>query len=171
MQRTIKRKRRNSMPLSKSQTRNAQTEDSYSYSMGNVIREQSDDDKDPREEFLVEYQEETKIEIQEIQFEAGMPQDTAKQNLLKHPQAAQKFLVTPTQGMEYILGTATKMTVCIENAQHPLIIESGAHCSIVARTYLDHHFSNWEKKSCQQSQRPSKINQGRGHPLGQLLKS
>ncbi|MBW0585408.1 hypothetical protein O181_125123 [Austropuccinia psidii MF-1] len=38
------------------------------------------------------------------------------------------------------------MTVCIDNAQHPLIIDSGAHCSIVARNYLDNHFSNWEKQ-------------------------
>ncbi|MBW0515092.1 hypothetical protein O181_054807 [Austropuccinia psidii MF-1] len=32
------------------------------------------------------------------------------------------------------------MTVCIDNDQHPLIIDSGAHCSIVAREYLDNHF-------------------------------
>ncbi|MBW0475653.1 hypothetical protein O181_015368 [Austropuccinia psidii MF-1] len=25
-----------------------------------------------------------------------------------------------------------------------MIIDSGAHCSIVARTYLDYHFPNWE---------------------------
>ncbi|MBW0488324.1 hypothetical protein O181_028039 [Austropuccinia psidii MF-1] len=35
------------------------TEDSDSESMGDAIREQSDDDQDPREEFLVEYLEET----------------------------------------------------------------------------------------------------------------
>ncbi|MBW0487850.1 hypothetical protein O181_027565 [Austropuccinia psidii MF-1] len=46
--------------------------------------------------------------------------------------------------MAYIHGTATKMTVFIDNAQHPLIIDSGAHCSIVARTYLDDHFQNWK---------------------------
>ncbi|MBW0586318.1 hypothetical protein O181_126033, partial [Austropuccinia psidii MF-1] len=38
------------------------------------------------------------------------------------------------------------MTVCIEDAQHPLIIDSGEHCSIVARNYLDNHFPNWEKQ-------------------------
>ncbi|MBW0463358.1 hypothetical protein O181_003073 [Austropuccinia psidii MF-1] len=38
------------------------------------------------------------------------------------------------------------MTVCIDNAQHPLIIDSGAHCFIVAREYLDNHFPNWAKK-------------------------
>ncbi|MBW0584471.1 hypothetical protein O181_124186, partial [Austropuccinia psidii MF-1] len=98
------------------------TEDSESDSMGEAIREPSDDDKDPREEFLVEYQEETPLEIQDIQLEAGMPQDTANKNLCKHTQDAQTFLVTPTKGMAYIHGTATKMTVCIDNAQHPLII-------------------------------------------------
>ncbi|MBW0472474.1 hypothetical protein O181_012189 [Austropuccinia psidii MF-1] len=38
------------------------------------------------------------------------------------------------------------MTVCIDNAQHPLIIDSGAHFSVVARNYLDHHFPNWENQ-------------------------
>ncbi|MBW0548146.1 hypothetical protein O181_087861 [Austropuccinia psidii MF-1] len=48
--------------------------------------------------------------------------------------------------MAYIHGTATKITECIYNAQHPLIIDSGANCSIVARNYLDNHFPNWEKQ-------------------------
>ncbi|MBW0548484.1 hypothetical protein O181_088199 [Austropuccinia psidii MF-1] len=122
------------------------TEDSESESMGDAIREPSDDDQDPREKFLVEYQEETPLEIQDIQLEEGMPQDTANKNLCKHTQDAQTFLVTPTRGMAYIHGRATKMTVCIDNAQYLLIIDSGAHCSIVARDYLNNHFPNWEKQ-------------------------
>ncbi|MBW0587415.1 hypothetical protein O181_127130 [Austropuccinia psidii MF-1] len=62
------------------------TEDSESDSMGDAIREQSDDDQDPREEFLVKYQEETQIEIQDIQLKAGMPQDTENKNLFKNTQ-------------------------------------------------------------------------------------
>ncbi|MBW0588556.1 hypothetical protein O181_128271 [Austropuccinia psidii MF-1] len=81
--------------------------------MGDGIREPSDDDQDPREEFLVEYQEETPLEIQEIQLEAGMPQDTANKNLCKHTQDAQTFLVTPTKGMGYIDGTATEITFAL----------------------------------------------------------
>ncbi|MBW0512496.1 hypothetical protein O181_052211 [Austropuccinia psidii MF-1] len=57
------------------------TEDSELDSMGDAIREKSDEEKDPREEFLVEYQEETPLEIQDIQLEEGMPQDTANKNL------------------------------------------------------------------------------------------
>ncbi|MBW0501883.1 hypothetical protein O181_041598 [Austropuccinia psidii MF-1] len=95
--------------------------------MGYAIREQSHDDKDPREELLVEYQEETPLEIQDIQLEEGIEQDIPNKNLCKHTQDAQKFLVTTTKGMAYINGKATKMTVSIDNAQHPLIIESGAH--------------------------------------------
>ncbi|MBW0589852.1 hypothetical protein O181_129567 [Austropuccinia psidii MF-1] len=72
-------------------------EDSESESMGNAIIEQSDDDQDPREVFLVEYQEEKQIEIQDTQLEAGITQDTAKKNLCKHTQDAQTFLVTPTK--------------------------------------------------------------------------
>ncbi|MBW0518614.1 hypothetical protein O181_058329 [Austropuccinia psidii MF-1] len=75
-----------------------------------------------------------------------MPQDTAKENLCKHKQDAQKFLVTPTKGMEYIHGTSTKMTVSVDNANHPLIIYSGSLFSIVARKDLDNHFPNWEKE-------------------------
>ncbi|MBW0511586.1 hypothetical protein O181_051301 [Austropuccinia psidii MF-1] len=66
------------------------TEESDSDSMGDPIREQTDEEQDPREEFLVEYQEETPLEIQEIQLEAGMPQDTANKNLCKHTHKMQK---------------------------------------------------------------------------------
>ncbi|MBW0582829.1 hypothetical protein O181_122544 [Austropuccinia psidii MF-1] len=64
------------------------TEDSESDSMGDAIREPSDDDQDPRKEFLVEYQEGTQLEIQDIQMEAGMPQDTSNKNMCKHKQDA-----------------------------------------------------------------------------------
>ncbi|MBW0561692.1 hypothetical protein O181_101407 [Austropuccinia psidii MF-1] len=73
-----------------------------------------------------------------------MPQDTANKNLCKHTHDAQTFLVTPTKGIVYIHGTATNVTVCIDNAQHPLIIDSGAHCSMMARRYLDNHCPNLE---------------------------
>ncbi|MBW0512643.1 hypothetical protein O181_052358 [Austropuccinia psidii MF-1] len=69
------------------------TEESEADSMGDAIREQSDEDQDPREEFLVEYQEETPLQIQDIHLEAGIPQETANKNLCKHTQDAQKFLV------------------------------------------------------------------------------
>ncbi|MBW0480987.1 hypothetical protein O181_020702 [Austropuccinia psidii MF-1] len=86
------------------------TDDSESDSMGDAIREQSNDDQDPREEFLVENQEEKPLDIQEIYLEAGIPQATANKNLCKHTQDAQTFLVKSTKGMAYIHGTATKMT-------------------------------------------------------------
>ncbi|MBW0491607.1 hypothetical protein O181_031322 [Austropuccinia psidii MF-1] len=141
---TVQRKRK-IHSIEKVSEEESPTEDSESDSMGDAIREQSDDDQDPREEFLVEYQEETPLEIQDIQLEAGMPQDTSNKNLCKYTQDAQTFLVTPTKGMAYINGTATKMTVCMDNAQHQLIIDSGAHCSIVARNYRENHFQNREK--------------------------
>ncbi|MBW0489507.1 hypothetical protein O181_029222 [Austropuccinia psidii MF-1] len=122
------------------------TEDSDSDSMGDATREQSDEEKDPTEEFLVEYQDKSPLEIQDIQLEAGMPQDTANKNLCKHAQDAQTFLVTQTKGIAYIHEKATQMTVCIDNGQHPLIIDSGAHCSIAAINYLDNHFPNWENQ-------------------------
>ncbi|MBW0526825.1 hypothetical protein O181_066540 [Austropuccinia psidii MF-1] len=86
------------------------TEDSESDSMGDAIREQSDKDQEPREEFLVEYQEETPLEIQDIKLEAGIPQDTANKTLCKHTQDAKTFLVTPTIAMAYTHRTPTRMT-------------------------------------------------------------
>ncbi|MBW0569357.1 hypothetical protein O181_109072 [Austropuccinia psidii MF-1] len=137
--------------------------------MGNAIREQSDDDQDPREEFLVEYQEETQIEIQEIQLQEGMPQDTANKNLCKQAQDAQKFLVTPTKGIAYIHGTATKITVCIENAEHPLIIDSGAHCSIVAKNYLNNRFPNWVKQLFPTKEKYLKCASGKMTSIGTII--
>ncbi|MBW0516378.1 hypothetical protein O181_056093 [Austropuccinia psidii MF-1] len=65
-------------PIEKVPEEESPTEDSESDSMGDAIREQSDEDQEPREKYSVEYQEETPLEIQDIQLEAGMPQDTAK---------------------------------------------------------------------------------------------
>ncbi|MBW0516942.1 hypothetical protein O181_056657, partial [Austropuccinia psidii MF-1] len=148
----------------------SQTEDYESDSMGDAIREQSDEEQGPREEFIVEYQEETPPEIQEIQLEAGMPQDTANKNLCKHTQDAQKFLATPTKGMEYIHGTATKVTVCIDNSQHPLIIDSGATSpqwpEIIWKTTSQIAKNN----SFQTRQRTSKVLEAKFLPLGQLSK-
>ncbi|MBW0488239.1 hypothetical protein O181_027954 [Austropuccinia psidii MF-1] len=137
------------------------TDNSESDSMVDAIRKLSDYDQDPREEFLENYQEETQLEIQYIELEAGIPQDTAKKNLCKHTKDAYIFLVTSIRGMAYIHGTATKMTVCINNSQNPLIIDSGAHFSIVAKDYLDNHFSNWEKKLLQTKAEILKVHQGR----------
>ncbi|MBW0566235.1 hypothetical protein O181_105950 [Austropuccinia psidii MF-1] len=138
--------------------------------MGNAIREQYYDDQDPREEFLVEYQEETPLEIQDIQLESGMPMDTANKNLCKHTQDAQAFLVTPTKGMAYIHGTATKVTVCIDNAQHPLMIDSGAHYSIVAREYLDNHFPHWEEQLFPTKAKNFKSASGKMPSIGTIIK-
>ncbi|MBW0567681.1 hypothetical protein O181_107396 [Austropuccinia psidii MF-1] len=146
------------------------TEDSESDYMGDAIREQFDDDQDPREEFLVEYQEETTLEIQDMQLEAGMPQDTANKNLCKHTQDTQTFLVTPAKGMEYIHETATKMTVCIDNAQHLLIIDSGAHCYIVARNYLGTYFPNWEKQLFPTKEKNLKSESGKMTSIGKIIK-
>ncbi|MBW0502079.1 hypothetical protein O181_041794 [Austropuccinia psidii MF-1] len=99
-----------------------------------------------------------------------MPQDTANRNLCKQTQDAQTFLVTPTKGMAYIHGTSTKMTVFIENAQHPLIIHSGEHRSIVARDYLDNHFPNWEKQHFPTKAKNYKSGSGKMTSIGKIIK-
>ncbi|MBW0507604.1 hypothetical protein O181_047319 [Austropuccinia psidii MF-1] len=138
--------------------------------MGDAIREQSDEGNYPREEFVVEYKEETLLEIQDIQLEEGMPQDTFNKNLCKHTQDSQTFLVTPTKGMAYIHGTATEITVCIDNAQHPLIIDSGAHCSIVARNCIDKHFPNWENQLFPTKAKNFKSASGKMTSIGTIIK-
>ncbi|MBW0587097.1 hypothetical protein O181_126812 [Austropuccinia psidii MF-1] len=72
--------------------------------------------------------------------------------------------------MAYIHGTAIKMTVCIENAQHPLIIDSGAHFSIVARNYLDSHFPNWEKQLLPTQEKNFKSASGKMISIGTIIK-
>ncbi|MBW0530998.1 hypothetical protein O181_070713 [Austropuccinia psidii MF-1] len=62
------------------------------------------------------------------------------------------------------------MTVCIENAQHPLIIDSGAHCSIVARNYLDHHFINWEKQLFPTKEKNFNSASGKMKSIGAIIK-
>ncbi|MBW0471468.1 hypothetical protein O181_011183 [Austropuccinia psidii MF-1] len=99
-----------------------------------------------------------------------MPQDTENKNLCEHTQDAQIFLVTLTKGMEYIHGTATKITVCIDNSQHPLIIDSGAHCLIVARTYLDHHSPNWDKQILPTKAKNFKSASGKMTSIGTISK-
>ncbi|MBW0470737.1 hypothetical protein O181_010452 [Austropuccinia psidii MF-1] len=138
--------------------------------MGDAIREKSDEDKDPREEPLLQYQEQTQLEIQDIQLEAGMPQDTADQNLCKHTQNEPKLLVTPAKQMGYINWAATKMTVCIYNAQNSLIIESGAQCSIVAIEYMDSHFPNLEEKVFPTKVKKSKSASGKMTSIGKIIK-
>ncbi|MBW0494001.1 hypothetical protein O181_033716 [Austropuccinia psidii MF-1] len=167
---TVHRQRKKIYAIEKFPEEESPTEDSDSDSMDYAIREQSDNDQDPREEFLVEYQEETPLKIQDIQLEVGMPQDTANKNLCKHTQAAQTFLVTPIKGMAYRHVTATKMTLCIDNAQHLLIIDSGAHCSIVARNYLDNHFPNWENQLLPTKAKNFKSASGKMTSIGTIIK-
>ncbi|MBW0466241.1 hypothetical protein O181_005956 [Austropuccinia psidii MF-1] len=119
------------------------TEDSESDSMGDSIREQLDEEKDPREEFLVQYQEETPLEIQHIQLEAGMPQDTANKNLCKHTQDAQKFLVTPTKW-----GT---------------LLHSGQKLS-------ENYFPKWEKQLLQTKEKNFKIVSGKMNSILPIIK-
>ncbi|MBW0481637.1 hypothetical protein O181_021352 [Austropuccinia psidii MF-1] len=71
--------------------------------------------------------------------------------------------------MAYIHGTATKMTVCIDNAQHPLIIDSGVYCSLVARNYLDHHLPNRENKLFPTKPKNFKSASGKMSSMGTII--
>ncbi|MBW0563783.1 hypothetical protein O181_103498 [Austropuccinia psidii MF-1] len=92
-------KRKNVYSIEKVPKEESPKEDSESDSMDDAIRKQSDEEQDPREELIVEYQEEPSLQIQDIKSEAGMPNDTSNKNLCKQTQGAQTFLVTQTKGM------------------------------------------------------------------------
>ncbi|MBW0496453.1 hypothetical protein O181_036168 [Austropuccinia psidii MF-1] len=62
------------------------------------------------------------------------------------------------------------MTICIGNAQHLLIIASGAHCFIVARTYLDNHFTNLEKHLFPTKAKNFKSDSGKMTSIGKIIK-
>ncbi|MBW0463737.1 hypothetical protein O181_003452 [Austropuccinia psidii MF-1] len=62
------------------------------------------------------------------------------------------------------------MTFCIDNAQHSLIIDSGAHCSTVARNYLDNHFPNWEKQLLLTKAKSLKSASGKMTSIGTIIK-
>ncbi|MBW0477030.1 hypothetical protein O181_016745 [Austropuccinia psidii MF-1] len=72
--------------------------------------------------------------------------------------------------MECIHGTATKMTFCIDNAKHQLFIDSGAHCSIVARKYLEKHFPNWENQLFPTKAKNFKSASGKMTSIGTIIK-
>ncbi|MBW0471835.1 hypothetical protein O181_011550 [Austropuccinia psidii MF-1] len=95
---SFKKEKKRSMPFKKTQRKNLK-ERILSLTMVDAIRESSNGDQYPILEFFVEYQEETQLEIQDIQLEEGLLQDTANKNLCNHTQGAQTFLVTPTKGM------------------------------------------------------------------------
>ncbi|MBW0507310.1 hypothetical protein O181_047025 [Austropuccinia psidii MF-1] len=62
------------------------------------------------------------------------------------------------------------MTVFIDNSQHPMIIDSDAHCSIVAREYLDNHFPNWENKLFPTKAKNFKSSSGKMTSIGTIIK-
>ncbi|MBW0463890.1 hypothetical protein O181_003605 [Austropuccinia psidii MF-1] len=72
--------------------------------------------------------------------------------------------------MAYRHGTAKEMTVCIDNTQHPLIIDSGAHCSIDSKDYLHNHFPNWEKQLLPTKAKKFKSASGKMTLMGTIIK-
>ncbi|MBW0473382.1 hypothetical protein O181_013097 [Austropuccinia psidii MF-1] len=72
--------------------------------------------------------------------------------------------------MAHIHGAVTKMTFCIENSEDPLIIDSGAHCSIVARDYLDNRFQIWEKQLLPTKAENFKSASGKMPSIGIIMK-
>ncbi|MBW0560819.1 hypothetical protein O181_100534 [Austropuccinia psidii MF-1] len=99
-----------------------------------------------------------------------MPQETSNENLCKHPKDGKTFLVTPAKGIAYIYRTATNLTVFVDNAQHPLIIDSGAHCSIVAREYLDNQLPKWEEQLLPAKAKNFKSESGNMTYIGTIIK-
>ncbi|MBW0484605.1 hypothetical protein O181_024320 [Austropuccinia psidii MF-1] len=68
------------------------------------------------------------------------------------------------------MGQPQRLLFCIDNSKHPLIIYSGAHCSIVAKYYLENHFPNCGKKLF--STKAKKIESASGNitSIGKIIK-
>ncbi|MBW0525183.1 hypothetical protein O181_064898 [Austropuccinia psidii MF-1] len=62
------------------------------------------------------------------------------------------------------------MSVCIDNAKQPLIMDSGAKCSIVARKYVDNNFQNWEKQLFPAKEKNFKSASGKRTSIGTIIK-
>ncbi|MBW0482334.1 hypothetical protein O181_022049 [Austropuccinia psidii MF-1] len=62
------------------------------------------------------------------------------------------------------------MTVCVDNSQHQSIIDSRAHCSIVARKYLDNHFPNLKKQLLPTKAKKFRSASGKMTSIGTILK-
>ncbi|MBW0514083.1 hypothetical protein O181_053798 [Austropuccinia psidii MF-1] len=105
-----------------------------------------------------------------MQLEVGLPQDTENKNLCKHTQDAQTFLVAPNKGMVYIHRKATIVNFCVDNAQQPLIIDSGENFSKVVREYLEKHFPNGESQLLPTKARNFKSASGKMKPIGTIIK-
>ncbi|MBW0488126.1 hypothetical protein O181_027841 [Austropuccinia psidii MF-1] len=72
--------------------------------------------------------------------------------------------------MKCIHGTAREMTVCVDNSQYPSIVDSGAHCSIVSREYMDCYFPNWEKELLPTKAKNFKSASGGMTSIGTIIK-
>ncbi|MBW0555722.1 hypothetical protein O181_095437 [Austropuccinia psidii MF-1] len=62
------------------------------------------------------------------------------------------------------------MTVCIDNAQNPLTIDSGAQFSIVAREYLYNHLPNLERQLFKTKANNFKSASGKMISIGAIFK-
>ncbi|MBW0481960.1 hypothetical protein O181_021675 [Austropuccinia psidii MF-1] len=62
------------------------------------------------------------------------------------------------------------MTVSIDNAQHSFIIDSGEHCSIMAKDYLDNQFPNWENQLLPTKAKKFKSASGKMKTIGSIIK-
>ncbi|MBW0512506.1 hypothetical protein O181_052221 [Austropuccinia psidii MF-1] len=117
---TVQRQRQRSMPWRRSQKRNPPQR---------ILNQTPWVMRSENNLMKTKTQEETPLEIQDIQLEAGMQQETSNKNLCKHTQYAQTLLVTPTKGMAYTHGTATKITLFPAKAKN-FKSESGKITSI-----------------------------------------
>ncbi|MBW0491504.1 hypothetical protein O181_031219 [Austropuccinia psidii MF-1] len=62
------------------------------------------------------------------------------------------------------------MNVFVDHAPHPLMIDSGAHFSIVSREYMDKYFPNWEKKLLPTKAKSFKSPSGKMKSIGTTIK-
>ncbi|KAG0138857.1 hypothetical protein CROQUDRAFT_16587, partial [Cronartium quercuum f. sp. fusiforme G11] len=84
-------------------------------------------------------------EIAQLQAEALMPCLGNKDNMSKHTTDAKLVGIRPPIGKAHRLGHHFITQVIIEGQEVPLLLDTGASCSVVGRRYLAEKFPDWKK--------------------------
>ena len=143
---------------------------SDSDSMGNGLRQDSDSGSEPIEQYLLEYEDEKTESVLGNSLKPELIQPKNGEDRSGRTIDAKEYLEVPKTGMAFIHGAKSKLDVYIENKKHPLIFDTGANCSVVAKEYLDRHFPMWNAEILLTKARSFKSAAGKMKSLGIIQK-
>ncbi|KAG0145801.1 hypothetical protein CROQUDRAFT_45308 [Cronartium quercuum f. sp. fusiforme G11] len=89
---------------------------------------------------------ENHIDVAQLQAEAEIPQSWAGSKISKHVMDARQLLTRPAPGKAHTLGHHSLTTALLENQEVRILLDSGAACLVVGRTFLEKLFPEWRMK-------------------------